>query len=228
MCIRDSLTIAQYNPKILEAQEYSTDTKDAKTATSIILQDIYDRKDGEGNIVYSENTYDTLISHYVDYNKEIFSLEQQIEEKQYILARFQDNTGPAVSDVYKRQMHFHAEGPCAMTFLPRLFGIPVVSTIHGLDWQRAKWGRFASRYLLWGERNAARYSDALIVLSNGNQQYFTQTYGRETIYIPNGVSLIPCREPEEIGRRWNLSKNSYILFLSRLVPEKGLHSLIGA
>ena len=125
-------------------------------------------------------------------------------------------------------MHFHAEGPCAMTFLPRLFGIPVVSTIHGLDWQRAKWGRFASRYLLWGERNAARYSDALIVLSNGNQQYFTQTYGRETIYIPNGVSLIPCREPEEIGRRWNLSKNSYILFLSRLVPEKGLHYLIGA
>ena len=125
-------------------------------------------------------------------------------------------------------MHFHAEGPCAMTFLPRLFGIPVVSTIHGLDWQRAKWGRFASRYLLWGERNAARYSDALIVLSNGNQQYFTQTYGRETIYIPNGVSLIPCWEPEEIGRRWNLSKNSYILFLSRLVPEKGLHYLIGA
>jgi len=91
------LTIAQYNPKILEAQEYSTDTKDAKTANSIILQDIYDRKDGEGNIVYSENTYDTLISHYVDYNKEIFRLEQQIEEKQYILARFQDNTGPSVS-----------------------------------------------------------------------------------------------------------------------------------
>ena len=91
------LTIAQYNPKILEAQEYSTDTKDAETANSIILQDIYERKDEEGNIVYSENTYDTLISHYVDYNKEIFSLEQQIEEKQYILARFQDNTGPAVS-----------------------------------------------------------------------------------------------------------------------------------
>ena len=31
------LTIAQYNPKILEAQEYSTDTKDTKTANSIIL-----------------------------------------------------------------------------------------------------------------------------------------------------------------------------------------------
>lgn len=75
------LTIGQYNPKILEAQEYSTDTKGAETANSIILQDIYERRDEEGNIFYSENTYDTLISHYVDYNKEIFSLEQQIEEK---------------------------------------------------------------------------------------------------------------------------------------------------
>lgn len=83
------LTIAQYNPKILEAQEYSTDTKDAETANSIILQDIYERKDQEGNILYSENTYDTLISRYVDYNKEIFSLEQQIGEKQYILTCFQ-------------------------------------------------------------------------------------------------------------------------------------------
>ena len=125
-------------------------------------------------------------------------------------------------------IHFHAEGPCAMTFLPRWLGIPVVSTIHGLDWQRAKWGRFATRYLLWGERNAARYSDALIVLSNGNQRYFRHTYGRETIYIPNGVNLKPCLEPEEIGRRWNLESNGYILFLSRLVPEKGLHYLISA
>lgn len=91
------LTIGQYNPKILEAQEYSTDTKDAESANSIILQDIYERRDEEGNILYSENTYDTLISRYVDYNREIFSLEQQIEEKQYILTCFESDTGTAVS-----------------------------------------------------------------------------------------------------------------------------------
>lgn len=125
-------------------------------------------------------------------------------------------------------LHFHAEGPCAMTFIPRLLGIPVVSTIHGLDWQRAKWGKWAARYLLWGERNAARCSDALIVLSHGNQRYFKRTYGRETVYMPNGVNLKPCPEPKEISRRWNLAKNGYILFLSRLVPEKGLHYLISA
>ena len=109
-------------------------------------------------------------------------------------------------------LHFHAEGPGAMTFLPRLLGLPVVATIHGLDRQRAKWGRFATRYLLWGEKNAARYSNALVVLSRGNQRYFMDTYGRESVYIPNGVEMIPCREPEEIGRRWGLKRNTYILF----------------
>jgi len=39
-------------------------------------------------------------------------------------------------------MHFHAEGPCIMLWLPKLFGRRVIATIHGLDWQRAKWGNF--------------------------------------------------------------------------------------
>ena len=41
-------------------------------------------------------------------------------------------------------VHFHAEGPCAMLWLPKLFGKKCIATIHGLDHQRAKWGRFAS------------------------------------------------------------------------------------
>ena len=52
--------------------------------------------------------------------------------------------------------HYHAEGPCAMLWLPKLFGKKTVATIHGLDWQRAKWGNFASRVLKFGERQADR------------------------------------------------------------------------
>ena len=35
-------------------------------------------------------------------------------------------------------VHFHAEGPCAMLWLPKLLGKRCVATIHGLDHQRAK------------------------------------------------------------------------------------------
>lgn len=62
-------------------------------------------------------------------------------------------------------VHIHAEGPASMSFLPKLFGKRVVVTIHGLDWQRAKWGGFATRFLKYGERNAAKYADEIIVLS---------------------------------------------------------------
>ena len=61
-------------------------------------------------------------------------------------------------------VHIHAEGPASMSFLPKLFGKRVVVTIHGLDWQRAKWGGFATRFLKYGERNAAKYADEIIVL----------------------------------------------------------------
>jgi glycosyltransferase involved in cell wall biosynthesis len=125
-------------------------------------------------------------------------------------------------------VHIHAEGPAFMCWLPKLFGKKVIVTVHGLDHQRAKWGRFASWYILSGEKNAVRFADEIIVLSAGVQQYFKDTYGRETVFIPNGVNRPKVVAAQEITKLWGLEKNSYILFLGRLVPEKGIHYLIEA
>lgn len=125
-------------------------------------------------------------------------------------------------------IHFHAEGPCIMLLIPKLFGIRVVATIHGLDWQRSKWGNFASRMLKLGEKIAARYADEVIVLSRNMQEYFLENYGRQTHFIPNGITCPQVREAELIRERYGLEKDGYILFLARIVPEKGLHYLIEA
>ena len=125
-------------------------------------------------------------------------------------------------------IHFHAEGPCAMLWLPKLFGIYTVATIHGLDWQRAKLGGLATRYLKFGEKMAAKKADRLIVLSRNMQQYFMEQYQRETIYIPNGVAIPQLRESKEITKKFGLQGNDYILFLARIVPEKGVHYLLEA
>lgn len=125
-------------------------------------------------------------------------------------------------------IHYHAEGPCAMLFIPKLFGIRVVATIHGLDWQRAKWGNFASYVLKFGEKMAARYADEVIVLSENVQNYFRATYGRETRYICNGIARPEMKKADVIVQKYGLEKDGYILFLARLVPEKGLHYLIEA
>ncbi len=125
-------------------------------------------------------------------------------------------------------VHFHAEGPCAMMWLPKLFGKRSIATIHGLDHQRAKWGKFASKYILFGEKCAAKFADEVIVLSESVQSYFKDTYGRETVFIPNGVSPTEKKEAAEITEKFGLCKNSYILYLGRLVPEKGIRYLLEA
>lgn len=125
-------------------------------------------------------------------------------------------------------VHYHAEGPCTMLWLPKLFGFHVVATIHGLDWQRSKWGGFATRVLKFGEKMAAKHADDVIVLSKNVQEYFRETYGRETVFIPNGVNRPQPAQVCEIEKKYGLQKDGYILFLARIVPEKGLHYLIEA
>lgn len=125
-------------------------------------------------------------------------------------------------------VHVHAEGPAFMCWLPKLLRKRVVVTIHGLDWARAKWGKFASWYIKSGEKCAAKYADHIIVLSEAVQKYFRDTYGRETVFIPNGVTRPERRKAREIEKLWGLSENGYVLFLGRLVPEKGVHYLIEA
>ena len=126
-------------------------------------------------------------------------------------------------------VHIHAEGPAFFAWLPKIFGKRVVVTVHGIDWQREKWkSGFGSSFIRQGEKNAVKYADEIIVLSKGVQDYFRDTYGRETCFIPNGVNRPEIRKAELITEKFGLAKDSYILFLGRLVPEKGIRYLIKA
>lgn len=126
-------------------------------------------------------------------------------------------------------VHIHAEGPAAMAWLPKLLGKRVIVTIHGLDWQREKWGNgFASKYIHFGEKIAVKFADEIIVLSSGVQDYFWETYKRKTQFVPNGVSEPKLRAADEITKKWGLEKDGYILYLGRIVPEKGERYLIEA
>ena len=102
-------------------------------------------------------------------------------------------------------------------------------TSAGLDWDREKWhGSVASKFIRGGEKNAVKYADEIIVLSKGVQDYFKETYGRETHFIPNGVNRPQIRIANLITEKFGLKKDSYILFLGRLVPEKGIRYLVEA
>ena len=133
------------------------------------------------------------------------------------------DAAPRRFDVY----HYHALGPATLAFIPRSLGKTVVVTVHGLDWQREKWGPVASAYLRAGEWAAARLATRTVVVSRELQRYFARRYRRRTTYVPNAVGT-----PGPVDLRalepYDLEAGQYLLTVGRLVPEKGIHLLLEA
>lgn len=127
-------------------------------------------------------------------------------------------------------IHFHALGPSLFLPLPRLATqAKIVVTCHGLDWQRAKWGKFSSSLIHAGERMAVRYAHEILVVSTELQAYFLRQYGRKTIYLPNAPAGYVTPNPAMPYLQFlGLQPQKYIVFLGRLVPEKCPDLLIKA
>lgn len=123
--------------------------------------------------------------------------------------------------------HYQAIGPATLAWLPRLLGRKVVVTVQGLDWDRAKWGPVARCYLKFGEWATCHSPHATIVVSQTLAQHYAQQHGKKTVHIPNGFEP-PVRQPARLIKELGLHKDGYVLFVGRLSPEKGCHTLVQA
>ena len=124
-------------------------------------------------------------------------------------------------------VHYHAVGPGLWSAVPRwLSGAKVVQTIHGLDQDRAKWGRFTRRVLRAGDWLSKRVPDAVIVVGAYLLDHYRDRAGH-TVHISNGVTPSSGRDDGILGRL-GLRPGEYALFVGRLIPEKGVDLLIRA
>jgi len=126
-------------------------------------------------------------------------------------------------------LHYHAIGPSVFTPLPRaLTRRGVVLTIHGLDYDRDKWGLGARTALKSAGWISAHVPHATITVSKNLADFYEERYGRHAIYIPNGVAPAVRRAPQLITERFGLRGGDFVLFLGRLVPEKAPDLLLRA
>ena len=126
-------------------------------------------------------------------------------------------------------IHFHALGNTL--FLKKLRNVKdkkIIVTVHGLDWKRAKFKGLGNNILIKSEEAVAKYADDIITLCKNDSSHFQKKYGIKTHIIPNGISAPNFQKPNIIKEKFDLVGNDYILFLSRIVEEKGLHFLIDA
>ncbi len=124
-------------------------------------------------------------------------------------------------------VHYHAIGPATFSILSRMAGKNTVVTVHGLDWQREKWGKPARLFLKLGERASIWFPYRTITVSKFLKSYLEDKYERPVTYIPSAVTDPIYRPPDKI-KEYGLGGEDYILFIARLVPEKGCQYLIEA
>ncbi|OGW42658.1 MAG: hypothetical protein A2132_01775, partial [Nitrospirae bacterium RBG_16_43_11] len=125
-------------------------------------------------------------------------------------------------------VHIHAVGPSLLTPVLRLFGLKVIVTNHGPDYDRQKWGYFAKMILRLGELIGTRYATAVIAVSRHIKKTLEEKYGRDVFYIPNGVTMHDKSAPGVVMRKYDLQERKYILAVGRIVREKGFHDIISA
>lgn len=131
-------------------------------------------------------------------------------------------------------IHLHAIGPALFAPLARLLGVKVVVTHHGADYNRAKWSPFAKKMLKLGEWCAVKCANKVIVVGKSLTESLKQEYAKQEqkfVHIPNGASISGLElASEQVLANTGLAilPGEYILAVSRLVPEKGIHDLIAA
>ncbi len=129
-------------------------------------------------------------------------------------------------------VHLHGIGPALITPLLRMIpGVRVVVTYHSPDYYHQKWGRLARTMLRAGEWMACRYAHELIVVSEELDRHVWSVYRRQAVMIPNGA-VVPSPKSiastRQLLRRMRIPTPGYILYVGRLIPHKGVHTLINA
>lgn len=115
---------------------------------------------------------------------------------------------------------------CANGFwlpLLRLRGIPVLTNVDGIEWERQKWGRLAKYVFRLGARFTARYSKGLVFDARGIEDYWCEHFGREGYYIPYGGDPVGTLELQD-----EVESKKYLLVVARFVPENTIAEILEA
>lgn len=127
-------------------------------------------------------------------------------------------------------IHYHGVGPSLLSFIPRILSpkTKVITTFHSIDRYHQKWNWIAKLFLRFGERTACTFAHTTLSVSRSLQQYCINEFDKETTYIPNAVELQTTEKSDNHLKEFGLTKDNYLVMVSRLVKHKGAHLLVKA
>jgi glycosyltransferase involved in cell wall biosynthesis len=125
-------------------------------------------------------------------------------------------------------VHYHGVAAGAFCFLQRLRPRRrLLFTHHRADWIDDKWGRGPKALLRWTARVSLVVSHAVIAVSRSLADDLRVMRDRPITVITNGIELPPAGTPDDV-RALGLEPKRYALCVGRIVPEKGLDTVVDA
>lgn len=105
----------------------------------------------------------------------------------------------------------------------RLRGVPTLTNVDGIEWDRAKWGRLAKLMFKLGAFFTARFSNQLVFDAKEIAKRWGAEFNRDGVFIPYGgspISELPVVDDLEHGK--------YVLVVARFVPENTIPEFFDA
>jgi glycosyltransferase involved in cell wall biosynthesis len=112
-------------------------------------------------------------------------------------------------------------------WIPRIFGIPVVVNVDGIERLRQKWNWLGRSYYRLCEYLSTCFPSAIVTDAHVIEAYYRDHYGATSFFIPYGARTerpTTHKILDELG----LSPGQYFLYVSRLEPENNAHLVVEA
>lgn len=101
---------------------------------------------------------------------------------------------------------------------PRLFGMPVVLNVDGLERKRKKWNGAARAWYLASEWLATFCPSRVVTDAQQIADYYRRRWRKRTTFIPYGAETGAVKGTETL-QRLGLEPGRYFVYVSRLEPE---------
>jgi glycosyltransferase involved in cell wall biosynthesis len=125
-------------------------------------------------------------------------------------------------------VHFYGSDAWPFALVTRIISSKTVLTLDGLVWNRLSYPIWVRKILRSTARFALYLPHVTIVDSKSVQGWYRENFVKSPIYIPYGANIDLTEPDETILNKKNLRNRKFILFVGRLVREKGVHYLVEA
>jgi glycosyltransferase involved in cell wall biosynthesis len=125
-------------------------------------------------------------------------------------------------------IHFYGSDAWPFAFLPRTTSSKTVLSLDSLPWKRTSYPIWVRKILSFTARFALYFPHQTTVDSKYVQEWYSKNFGKSPVYVPYGANINLSKVDTAFLEKNNLENKKYILFVGRLVYEKGVHYLINA